>query len=130
MKSINMLTPGEENIIQIIWKIGPCTMSQIMEYFRNHQLDDNMPAPTTVSTFLRILVDKKYLNFKAYGKTYEYFAIVSKNQYAAMKIKSMIRHYFSNKPEELVSFLVTEEKLTEVEINKLLSQLKDKSKKK
>ncbi|MEP7195113.1 MAG: BlaI/MecI/CopY family transcriptional regulator [Saprospiraceae bacterium] len=123
-----LLTSREESIMQIIWKIGPCTMSQIMDYLKKSNKKDSIPAPTTVSTFLRILLDKNYLNFKAYGKTYEYYSEISKLEYASIQLRNMIQQYFSNKPEELVSFIVNEEEMDELELQKLLSELIKKSK--
>ncbi len=124
----DLLTSREESIMQIIWKIGPCTMSQIMEYVKKNYKNDTIPAPTTISTFLRILIDKNYLNFKAYGKTYEYYSKISKFDYASIKLRNMISQYFSNKPEELVSFLVNKEEIDEMELQKLLNELINKSK--
>lgn len=123
-----LLTNREEEIMQIVWKLGPCTMSQIMDFILKKKQLESKPAPTTVSTFLRILVDKKYLNYKAYGKTYEYYPIVSKIEYAAIQLKGMIKNYFGNSPEALVSFLVEEEELEAAEIKKLLSDIKKNSK--
>lgn len=127
---MNCLTSGEEAIMQIIWKIGPCTIAQIMEHLRDMKKKTKVPAQTTISTFLRILVDKEFLQYKAYGKTYEYTAAVSKQLYSIYEIKKMIKNYFGNKPSTLVSFLVEEEQVDEAELNEILKQLKSKSTKK
>ena len=54
---MNTLTSGEEAIMQIIWKLGPCTIGHIMEHFRGTKKQGEIPAQTTISTFLRILVE-------------------------------------------------------------------------
>jgi predicted transcriptional regulator len=127
---MNTLTTGEEAIMQVIWKLGPCTIGHIMEYYRQSKKPSELPAQTTVSTFLRILVDKGFLSYKVYGKTYEYSALISKQKYSMNELRKMIKNYFGNKPSTMVSYLVEEEQMDDNELAELIKQLKSKSGKK
>ena len=121
------LTTGEEGVMRIIWEIGPCTIGQIKSWYEEHE-PENPPVHSTLSTFLRILVEKEFLTYKVYGKTYEYTALISQKQYSKSSLKKFIESFFENRPSELVSFLIQNEKLDEKEISELVKQLKSKKK--
>lgn len=120
------LTKAEEQIMHIIWQKGRCLVRDIVEALET-------PVPqTTVSSVVRILERKGFVAHKAYGKTYEYFPIVTKEDFTKSSIKSWINNYFDGSPKQLVSFLVTENELGLAELNALMKQLetvkKDKKK--
>jgi len=108
------LTKGEEEIMQVLWSIERGIVRDIIE-----RLPDPKPAYTTVSTIIRILETKKFVNHKSYGKTHEYFPIVSKDEYSKQFLNSFVSDYFSNSYKKLVSFFTKEEKLSISELNDL-----------
>ena len=63
------LTKAEERIMQLFWKLKKAFVKDVIEQIS----DDPKPPYNTISSVVRILVTKGYLNYKAYGKTYEYF---------------------------------------------------------
>ena len=116
--TLQSLTRAEEDIMQIIWKLGPCLVRDIM---------DNLDMPdiphSTVSSVVRILEKKGFVTHKAYGKTHEYYPLVSKEAYADQNVKSLIKKYFGGSPRQLVSFLVQENNLDLKELNELMQSL-------
>jgi BlaI family penicillinase repressor len=115
------LTKAEEEIMQMIWELGSCTVRQIRETIGG----DPLPPHSTISTFVRILEEKGFLDHKAHGRTYEYFPIVSKDDYSRFTLKKVVSDYFEGSAKRLVSFLVKEKKLSQHELNDLLDQLED-----
>ena len=113
------LTATEEEVMQHIWKLGACTVSQILEQY------SDPPPHSTISSVARILEKKGFLDHKAYGRTYEYHPIVTKEEYKSGFLKEMLSKYFSNSPQALVSFLVQEEKIDADEMEELISSLKN-----
>jgi predicted transcriptional regulator len=85
--------------------------------------DDPKPPYNTISSVVRILEKKGYLDYKAYGKTHEYYPIISKGEYRKMYIKKLLSGYFDNSPASLLSFIVKEENLSEEEIEKLKAMI-------
>lgn len=109
------LTKTEERIMQIIWDLGRCFVKDIIE-----KMDEEPKPPyNTVSSVVRILEKKEYVGFKAYGKTYEYFPIISKDDYGKFSFRKVFANYFNNSAESLLSFMAKEEKLSKAEIEKL-----------
>ena len=111
------LTKAEEQIMQIIWQKERCLVRDIVD-----ALETPIPQ-TTVSSVVRILERKGFVSHKAYGKTYEYFPIVAKEDFTKSSIKTWINNYFDGSPKQLVSFLVTENELGLSELNALMKQL-------
>ena len=71
------LTRAEEQVMQVLWKIRKGFVKDILEHF-----DEPKPAYNTMSTIVRISQDKGFVNHKAYGRTHEYFCVVSKKEYS------------------------------------------------
>ena len=121
------LTKAEEEIMQIIWTLGPCTVSDIRNYMEQ-ELGIPKPPHSTISTIVRILDDKKqFLGHKAYGRTYEYFPLVSKEAYSKQTLKKFVRDYFEGSMDRLVSFMLKEEDLSLKDLSKLMEKLEDDS---
>ena len=83
------------------------------------------PAYNTVSTIIRILETKGFVDHKAYGKTHEYFPLITKDKYTKFYLNNLIRGYFNGSFQNLVSFFAKENKLDAREVEKLLKELKN-----
>ena len=108
------LTAKEEEIMQILWELNKALVRDIMS-----QLPNSEQPYTTVASIVRILEKKGYVSHKPYGKTHEYFPLISKAEYRKRKFKGLITHYFDNSIESVVSFLAKEEKLSPKEFEEL-----------
>ena len=108
------LTAKEEEVMQVIWNLQKALVRDIMEKLPNK----NQPY-TTVASIVRILEKKGFVSHKPYGKTHEYFPLISKAEYRKSKFKGLITHYFDNSIESVVSFLAKEEKLGPKEFEEL-----------
>ena len=121
------LTKSEEEIMQLLWQLERATVSQIIEL-----MPEPRPPHSTVSSFIRILEKKEFVAHKAYGKTHEYFPIVTKTQYSSRSLTDLVRDYFNGSVQSLVSFLVKNEKVDMKELEEMLlanEKLKTKSEK-
>lgn len=123
-KQLSSLTKAEEEIMQIIWQLERCLVRDVIE-----QLGDPEMPHSTISSVVRILEKKGFVGHKAYGKTYEYFPLIAKEDYAQHGVKSLMEKYFGGSPKKLVSFLVQSEDLNLKELNELLKTLDNDKKK-
>jgi predicted transcriptional regulator len=117
------LTKAEEQIMHIIWELKKVFVKDVIE-----KLPKPKPAYSTVSTIIRILVDKKAVGYKAYGKTHEYFPLIKKEAYSEQQVKSVIGRFFDDSPKKLLSFLLKEEKLDVNDLDEVM-KLIEKNKK-
>lgn len=109
------LTKAEEQIMMILWKIGKGFVKDILSHF-----DEPKPAYNTVSTIVRILQDKGFVTHKAYGRTHQYYPVISKTEYSKMHLGTFINSYFSNSFEQMVSFFAHEKQISVKEMEEIL----------
>jgi BlaI family transcriptional regulator, penicillinase repressor len=124
MTEIRELSKAEEEIMQAIWDIGPCYVKDIVEIF-----PEPKPAYNTVSTIVRILETKGFLDHNAYGRTHEYFAVISKAAYRAFATNKLMEGYFENSVEEMLSFFVKEKQINTQELDDILKIIQKMDKK-
>lgn len=103
--------------MQAVWDVGRGSAGDVRGVLAKA---GKKAKPTTVSTVLRILVDKGFLEYEAYGRTYVYRAAVAKTDYSAGRLSSFIERFFGGSPARLVSFLAEREDLSLEEIEGLL----------
>ncbi len=120
------LTKAEEEIMQIIWRLERCTVKDVREQLGG----DPLPPHSTISSIVRILDDKGFLDHKAYGRTYEYFPAISKEEYSKKTIHDFVSDYFEGSMNRLVSFLVEENDLDLEALNELINNPEDNKNKK
>lgn len=109
------LTKAEERIMLIFWKLQKAFVKDVLAEIP----DKPKPPYNTISSVVRILAGKGYLNYNTYGKTYEYYPAISQADYRKIKVKKMLSGYFGGSPATLLSFMVDEEKLSKKEIEKM-----------
>ena len=119
MSELKELTRAEDQVMQILWSIGRGVVRDIID-----KMPEPKPAYNTVSTIVRILETKGFVDHKAYGKTHEYFPLVTKEKYTRFYLNNMIRGYFNGSFQNLVSFFARDNKLDAADIEKLLSEAK------
>lgn len=110
--------------MHIIWRLGRCIVSDILKYMEE-ELGMEKPPQSTVSSIVRILESKGFLSHKAYGRTYEYFPIVAKEDYTKSTLNKLVKDYFEGSMSSLVSFLVKENDVDIQELSNMLDALKD-----
>jgi len=115
------LTKAEEEIMKMIWANGPSLVSALIA-----QMPDPKPPHSTVSSIVRILEKKGFISHKAYGRTYEYFPVIKKEDYSKSSLKEVVSGYFNGSPKALVSFLVKEEQVDINELKEILNKLENK----
>jgi len=108
------LTKSEEQIMQILWKLKKGFVNEIVEL-----MPEPKPAYNTVSTIIRILETKNFVSHKAFGKTHEYFPLVSKEVYSDNSLNRLVTNYFDNSFQSLVSFFARNEKMSTAELERI-----------
>ena len=121
---IKELTRAEEQLMQVLWQLEKGFVKDVIE-----QLPEPKPAYNTVSTIIRILETKGFVSHIAYGKSHEYYPIISKDEYQNFATDKLMSGYFDNSVKGMFSYFVKKEKidLKEAdEIMKLIEKLKNK----
>ena len=115
------LTKGEEQIMQVIWKLHKAFLRELVD-----ELPNPKPHQNTVATIVKILVEKEFVGVTVYGRMHQYHPLVSKEAYSKTTIKSLVKGYFEGSFSNAVSFMVKENNLSVEDLELLLKQLKKK----
>lgn len=121
---IKELTKAEEQIMQVLWDLEKGFVKDVID-----KLPEPKPAYNTVSTIIRILETKGFIDHEAFGKSHRYFPLISREEYKSFATEKLLSGYFSNSVENMFSFFVKEKKLDlkeADEIIKLIEKLKNK----
>ncbi len=118
------LTKAEEQVMQVLWKARKGFVKDLLGHFR-----DPKPAYNTVSTVIRLLEEKGYVSHRAYGRTYEYYPLISKEAYSKMQVRNLVRNYFANSFEKMVSYFAREKDISIKEMEEILKIMEKEVKK-
>ena len=121
MKKFDTLTKAEMQVISALWDMpnGGCI----------HDIIEKYPAPkpayTTISTFLKILLNKGFVEYrKLSGKTHTYYPLISREAYTGLVMKDVKDSFFGGSGSSMVKFFAQNEKLSEADIKELLEIIK------
>ncbi len=112
------LTRKEEEIMNLFWDKGAMFVKELLELY-----DEPKPHFNTLSTMVRTLEANGYVDHKAYGNSYQYYPVISREDYAGSSFKGLISSYFNNSYLSAVSALVKEEKISVEELKELIEQI-------
>ena len=126
MKSdFKTLTKAEEEIMQILWHLENAFVKDIV---------DKMPTPkphyNTVSTIIKILEEKGFVDHESFGKSNRYFPLVDKDDYSKKSMKQFVKKYFEGSFSNMLSFFAKEQDISVQQLEDILHELKKSSPKK
>jgi len=113
--SFSELTRAEEQVMQVLWRRGPCFVKEILA-----ELPAPSPAYNTISTIVRILETKGFVDHEAFGRTHRYFVLVAQDEYRRFSLRKLLGGYFGDSFGRLVSFFAKEENLDATQLDELL----------
>ena len=114
------LTRGEEEIMQILWRLGDAVVNEIIA-----QTGEPKPKYTTVATFLKILENKGFVSHMPEGKSHRYYPAVSREQYARGMMSSVLSSYFDGSLAQMVSFFSRHEDISVKEMDEILEIMRN-----
>lgn len=115
MNEIKELTKAEEQIMHELWEMDGAFVKEVID-----RLPEPKPAYNTVSTIVRILETKGFLEHKSYGKSHRYIPKITKEEYKKLITGKLLYNYFDNSASSMLSYFLEENKLNLSEVNELL----------
>ncbi len=110
------LTNKEEEIMHILWKLEKVFVKDVLQ-----EISGDKPHYNTLSTIIRNLEEKGYVSYNAFGKTHQYYPIISKEDYRKRFFNNAIDNYFNSSYKNVVSFFAKEEKISVEELKEIIS---------
>lgn len=118
MNSSKTLTKSEEQLMQVLWKLGKGFLKEIIE-----SIPEPRPHSNTVATILKILVEKGFVEYSIHGRNNLYKPLISQSEYGKKSVNQLIKGYFNGSPARLVSQFITDQKFSDAELEQLLLQI-------
>lgn len=119
MSKTKKLTEKEAEIMERLWADGPMTVRELLERY-----DDPRPHFNTVSTIVRILVDKGFVEHVGQKNgAYLYGASVKSADFGRRSLAQVVKSYFNNSYSSVVSALVKEEKISVEELREIIDMI-------
>ncbi|WP_066221841.1 BlaI/MecI/CopY family transcriptional regulator [Formosa haliotis] len=112
------LTKAEEEIMQVLWQLEHANVKAIIE-----ELPDPKPAYNTVSTIVRILESKGFVDYEKQGKGHFYFPLISKQDYSNQSLNTLVDNYFQGSFKSLVSFFVKKNDMSLKELEAVMKEI-------
>lgn len=117
---MNKLTTKEEEVMEKIWQIEPCSPKDVQATY-----EEPVPHINTIATVFQILERKGFLTHEPKGRGYIYSSSIAKEDYGRTKLGVFVDHYFKRSYLKLVETLVKDEKVTEQELLDYLRELRN-----
>ena len=118
MSAPKTLTKAEEQVMQVLWKLGKGFLKDILE-----STPEPKPHSNTIATILKILVEKKFVEYVIHGRNNLYKPLISQTEYGKKSANQLVKGYFDGSPARLVSHFIADQKLSEAELEQLLLQI-------
>ena len=114
MERTKKLTASEEDIMQIIWKLGQGFAQDIMS-----EIPEPKPPYNTTLSVVKSLERKGYVGHETFGKANRYYPLISKEDYSRSLLGRVVSNYFNNSLSSLVSAFTEDHSISEKELREL-----------
>ena len=115
---MKQLTKAEEEIMQILWNLKEANVASVIE-----AMPEPKPAYNTVSTIVRILENKGFVDHRQKGKGYIYFPVLEKETYSNQSMNQLMNNYFNGSFKSMVSFFMKKNDLSTKELETILKEI-------
>ncbi len=117
------LADREAELMDVLWDRGPSTVSEVQA-----EVSDEL-AYTTVLTILRKLEAKGYVGHTGEGRAHRYHPLIERAAAQEGALKALVARLFKGSSDALLLHLVSREKLSAKQVQRIEEQLRKASRK-
>lgn len=117
------LTRAEEELMQKLWDLDKAFLKDIIE-----AMPEPKPAQSTVATMLKIMETKGLVDHTVYGKSFEYFPLISREEYSKAYFGQYLNNYFGGSFKKMLHFFMEEDDLDLQTLDELMREHSDNAK--
>src|SRR5574344_850474 len=109
------LTGKEKAIMEYYWNFGPMFIKELQEKY-----PEPKPTTTTLSNQVRTLQTDGFIDHKPYGTNFQYFPVVSREDYSKFGIHGIVDEFFSSSYTRVIMSFLKDEKISVDELKKII----------
>jgi predicted transcriptional regulator len=118
-KKSEQLTDGEQEIMNILWDNGECSVKDIAD-----KLSITKPtAYTTVQTMCKIIAEKGYATYRKEGRAFVYSPQITQKDARQGALTALLNRFFGSSPELLAQHLMEETDIDLADLESLQEQI-------
>lgn len=110
------LSQTEEELMQYVWKLEKAFMKDLLDEY-----PEPKPAPTTVATLLKRMIEKGFVDYEQMGRSRRYYPLVKKSDYFSKHVNGLIKKFFDDSASQFASFFTSETDMSASELEELKS---------
>lgn len=113
-------TPGELEVLKILWERGPSTVREVMEVLNK----DRERAYTSVMSLMNVMAEKGLVNRQPEGRAFRYDAAIAQEHTLKDMVGDMLGRAFEGSASSLVSRLLDHSKPSPEELDEIRRVIK------
>jgi predicted transcriptional regulator len=117
---MNTLTKAEEQVMQILWNEKEGFVKDLLQHF-----PEPKPAYNTVSTIIRILEKKGFVDHRSFGKSHQYYPLISREKYRDERFAGLMKDYFNNSMKQVLSHFGRNDSLSMKEADEIIAIMEE-----
>lgn len=114
-------TPGELEVLKILWDEGPSTVREVMEVLNRRR----KRAYTSVMSLLNVMTDKKLLKRKPHGRAFLYEPRVARDRTLGRLVKDLLGRAFEGSASDLVARVLDESNPSDDELTAIRETIEE-----
>lgn len=125
MSDLPQISEAEFQVMKIVWKHAPISTNEIIDKL----LQTTSWSPKTIQTLIKRLITKGVLTYEKQSRMFVYSPLVKESEYVGQESNSFLERYYDGNITTMLSAYIENNRLSETEIQHLLSLLSQRSKK-
>lgn len=125
MSDLPQISEAEFQVMKIVWKHAPISTNEIIDKL----LQTTSWSPKTIQTLIKRLITKGVLTYEKQSRMFVYTPLVKESEYVGQESNSFLERYYDGNITTMLSAYIENNRLSETEIQHLLSLLSQRSKK-
>lgn len=117
------LTEAELRIMNTLWRQGPGTVQQVLDWLP----EKPALAYNSVLTTIRVLERKGYLGHLKDGRAHVYQPLVGQQEASRSEIRHLVSRFFRDSHEALLLNILRDDEINDRELNRLREMLRSSS---
>lgn len=115
-------TPGELEVLQILWETGPATVRQVLDVL---EANNRGRAYTSVMSLMNVMADKGLLTRTPKGRAFLYSPVMKKDAALGRMVRDLCRRAFEGSASTLVTRLLDETNPSEDELKAIRDAIRE-----